>query len=319
MKRALYPPRREVLSLIGRVLVAPLLAWAGTRFEVEDVALRFGSGATATHVRHYQINQIVSALGVPLIAKHNVGGAVLQVEEHATPDGIITALQFFAGSWPGQLHGLNRFGMAQESVCSQSQRVVASAYFGFMTSSPETDFTAARKSLAASGESLTLSASHGRCSLTSYSTGVFVTKIEGGFTWLNCARVAEIVREGMPAENGVNSQRSGADAIPTFLYAARAAMLARVSRETEFLHAAKIYRLLTHPREKSGEHLAMEGRIRNEKGHVASQFHVTYDRDDSALPVSIEFRPRSFLALRFEQTTLAQSPVIPSLLQEEPA
>lgn len=292
-------------------------------FEVEALGRKYCSLPVSGHVRHYRIHAVVSLLGVPLIAKQDVGGALLCAEEHAQDGTHTTALQFYGGSWPAKLRGLNRFGAMQEVVHSDRDGITESAYLGFMTASPEKDFAQSRQSFGSGSQALFLAVSHGSSSVGRGTSGLDHITLPGAYTWLECARVANALRDMVrPASEQTRDGNAGA--LPTFLYAVRSAMLAASPFETDYVHAGKVYRLTANCVRKPSGQLFMTAGVRQAASREPSVFRVLFEpADPTGLPMTVEFRPRSFLTLRFEQSaqqlTEQPSPAIQSLLREEPS
>jgi hypothetical protein len=265
---------------ILRLLSSALLPWAS------------GKSTESAAFAHYRAHATISLLSVPIFSKQDVGGAVLQVEQRAARNAETVAVQFCAGSWP--------------------DRIVESNYLSFMTSSPEKNLAQAKQSFVES-KSVSFSADHGRTAEGEYTSVVDHIALSGARTWFDCRQVADSLKQSF--SQAAPHKRTGG-ALATFLYAARDAVLRRVPCQIEFLHAAKIYRLTSAWPNPA----LMEGTIRDDSGHVTSQFKVQIDRNDpTAMPLYFEFRPKSFLTLRFQRTEPQTAPSLQSLLREESA
>ncbi len=292
----MQPSRRSILRLLSSALLpcAP------------------GKSSESAAFAHYRAHATISLLSVPIFSKQDVGGAVLQVEQRAAGNASTVAVQFCAGSWPDRLRGFNRFGMTQEKVQVEEGRIVESNYLSFMTSSPEKNLAQAKQSFVES-KSVSFSADHGRTAEGEYTSVVDHIALSGAHTWFDCRQVADSLKQSF--SQAAPHKRSGG-ALATFLYAAREAVLRRVPCQIEFLHAAKIYRLTSAWPNPA----LMEGTIHDESGHVTSQFKVQVDRNDpAAMPPSFEFRPKSFLTLRFQRTEPQTAPTLQPLLTKESA
>ncbi len=290
----MQPSRRSILRLLSSALLpcAP------------------GKSAESVAFAHYRAHATISLLSVPIFSKQDVGGAVLQIEQRTADKSETVAVQFCAGSWPDRLRGFNRFGMTQEKVQVEEGRIVESNYLSFMTSSPEKNLAQAKQSFLES-KSVSFSADHGRTAEGEYTSVVEHIALSGAHTWFDCRQVADSLKQSF--SQAPPHKRTGG-ALATFLYAAREAVLRRVPCQIEFLHAAKIYRLSSAWPNPS----LMEGTIRDESEHVTSQFKVQIDRNDPAsMPLYFEFRPKSFLTLRFQRTEPQTAPSLQSLLREE--
>ncbi len=271
-----------------------------------------GKSQESTAFAHYRVHATISLLSVPLFSKQDVGGAVLQIEQRNVANSATVAVQFCAGSWPARLRGFNRFGMNQEIVRAENGRIVESNYLNFMTSSPEKNLAQAKQSFVASS-SVSFSASHGRTAEGEYTSVIDHIALPGAHTWFDCRQVADTLKQSF--SQAASHKRSGA-ALATFLYAVRELVLHRSSNQIEFLHAAKIYRLTSSWPNPT----LLEGTIHDDSGRVTSQFRVQIDPNDpAALPVHFEFRPKSFLTLRFQRTEPQTAPSLRSLLREESA
>ena len=200
MQQAQRPTRRSALQWICLTFGLPTIvsrALANTllpEFEVEAMSRRYGSDASSIELAHYSVHATISLLGVTLISKQGVGGAVLQIEESKAGCAATTALQFCAGSWPERLRGFNRFGMTQEITREESGRLTESAYLSFMTSSPEKDMTQARQAYREKSAILRLSASQGKATEHEYFSAVDRISVPGQFTWFDCREVVNAMR-----------------------------------------------------------------------------------------------------------------------------
>jgi hypothetical protein len=316
--------RREWLKSITAIVAGLPAAWRAAAapavkraFEVETIGRRYGAGTASVDTAHYLVHATVSLASLPILSKSNVGGAVLQIEQYSAGRATTVAMQFYAGSWPARLKGFNRFGMTQEAVHQDAGNIVESAYLSFMTSSPEKDMNQARQSFTGAPRPLSFSVSHGRSTREEYSAVVDRLSMPGSHTWFDCGQIAESLR-GAVSQAAASKQNEGA--LPTFLVAVRSAALNKAPYQTEFLQAGKIHRLKTSWDGKTANHQVLNGHIHDLDGRPASGFKVVFDGGDSSgMPLSIEFKPKSFLTLRFERTTPQHGPVVRPLLREESA
>src|SRR5262249_5543675 len=144
--------------------------------------------------------------------------------------------------------------------------------------------------------------------------------LAGRYTWLDCRLVADRLRNTLTPARSSDERRQSDEALPTFLYAVHRAMRSSGGLATEFANAGKVYRLCTSVVERAAGQKQLSGSIRDRGGSQLSRFQITFDPADAAmLPVTIEFRPKSLLTLRFEKSVPQPSPTIRSLLREEPA
>jgi hypothetical protein len=252
------------------------------------------------------------------------------VEELAAGTGRTSAIQFSAGSWPDRISGFNRFGMTQEVMRHEDGAIAESAYFSFMTRSPEKNDEQAWRAFTEPSRVPTLAVARGAATQSSYAFALEHLLAPQGCTWMDCPRLMSMLRD----RNG-SSPRAAANerterAYPTFLHAIRSLIAAgRQNVQCTFMHNAKLYdlraalsaadgmklltgRIVEHAAEHAAEHVTEQG-ARGE-----SNFRVWFHSNDaSGLPVRIEFRPRSFLRLVFEQDSAAAGPILRCLIPEE--
>lgn len=238
-------------------------------------------------------------------------------EEAVSGSTRTTALQFSGGSWPDRLRGFNRFGMTQEAVRSEDSVVAESAYLCFITSSADKNFDQARKAFEQQSSSLPIAVAHGTISRSGYASALDWLTTSSRYTWCDCPRLILEIRERIsPA---IKADVHGGVSQP-FLHAVRSAMLSGAeSQQTDFVHNARLYRLRT--RLTAGRELnQLTGWIAEQGSSHETEFRLWFGpRDVSALPVRIEFRPRSFLHLVFEHDPAARGPAFPSLMPKEQA
>jgi hypothetical protein len=266
----------------------------------------------------------IGILGLTLFSKDNVGGACAVVEESAgSPAGTrITALQFVSGSWPERLKGFNRFGMTQEAVREEGALLAESAYLSFMTSSPEKNFDQARKAFLDAPAALAITAAHGAATRSGYGAAIDRLTAPAGFTWQRCSELMERLRGQVSPLVMETAHGAGGGALPTFLFAARRAMLeGRESAQSAFVHNGKLFLLRTRLTQAKEPRLQLTiGRIAEQGTGHESEFRVWHRPGDPAtLPVRIEFRPKSYLHLVFEHDAAAGGPAVPPLIPQEPA
>jgi hypothetical protein len=296
--------RRAILRLAAAGLLRAAPLWPRSSFE---------------H-RRYRADATVSLFSIPMFSRRNVGGACLLVEEMAAGGSTVTAIQFAAGSTPERTHGLNRFGMTEETVRADKGAVVESDYLSFITTNREQNFEEARMAFVAAPGALDLTVAHGRSTAEEYSGAVEQRPLASSYTWLNCREVFDDLR--LHASLGVESAaaKSPGGALPTFLYAVRQSMIAgRDVADAPFVHNAKIYRLRTRRRTDPGTREAsLTGWISAPGQRKQTEFRIWWSPEDpGSLPLRIEFHPRSFLKLTFEQDPSRSGPVFRSLLQQQ--
>ena len=294
--------------------------------DVDRIASRNVSGTRTVHIRRYRVTASVSLLSIPLFSRDDVGAACLMVEELAAGTGRTSAIQFSAGSWPDRIGGFNRFGMTQEVTRHEDGAIAESAYFSFMTRSPEKNDEQAWRAFSEPSSVPILAVARGSATQSSYAFALEHLLAPQGCTWMDCPRLMSMLRD----RNG-SSPRAAANerterAYPTFLHAIRSLISAgRQSVQCTFMHNAKLYDLRAALSTADGmnlltgrivEHLAKHVVEQRERGE--SNFRVwSRPNDASGLPARIEFRPRSFLRLVFEQDPSAAGPVLHCLIPEE--
>ncbi len=287
---------------------------------IDRLAGERAAGVVTTHVRRYRIHATIRLLAVPLFSKDDVGGACAMFEETCSGPTRTTALQFSGGSWPDRLQGFNRYGMTQEAVRAEDGAVVESAYLSLITSSGEKNFEQARKAFDDRSSSLPIAVAHGTVRRSGYASALDWLTASSRYTWCDCPRlVAEIRARISPAADSGLAAARGCVSQP-FLHAVRTAMLAGVeSRQSVFVYNARLYRLRTRLAAARGLTM-MTGWMAEQGSDHESEFRVWLDPSDvSALPVRIEFRPKSFLHLVFEHDPTARGPAFPSLMSKEQA
>ncbi len=298
--------RRSILGVFaGCLLRSPvkgLLAFTNPQALDEIAGLRPRGPATYRFHR-YRVNATVLFLSIPLFSKTNVGGACAIVEYGVDPEGTVTGLQFGAGSWPDQLKGFNRFGMTEEVVRENHAGIVESAYLSFMTSSREEKFSEARDAYLASPNTLVLTVAHGKSNASGCTAEVEHHQEPATYAWSKCPDLIDRLRRELPFTNATVSTEHPGRALPTFLFSVRHAILAGPGKTTAlYVHNAKVYRLRTesHLDPRSGQ-LALIGHTALEGDRSESEFRLSVATgDDSALPLRIEFRPKSYLKLTLE-------------------
>jgi hypothetical protein len=330
-------------GLFRMTLQTVLLNWAAALpvvnahpLDVDRIASRNVSGTRTLHVRRYRVKASVSLLSIPIFSREDVGAACVMVEELAAGTGRTSAIQFSAGSWPDRIGGFNRFGMTQEVMRHEDGAIAESAYFSFMTRSPEKNDEQAWRAFAEPSREQTLAVARGSATQSSYAFALEHLLAPQGCTWMDCPRLMSMLRD----RNG-SSPRTAANerterAYPTFLHAIRSLIAARRRNvQCVFMHNAKLYdlraalsaadgmQLLTgRIVEHAAEHVTedMTEHMTEQRASGESNFRVWCRPDDaSGLPARIEFRPRSFLRLVFEQDSAVAGPILRCLIPEEKA
>jgi hypothetical protein len=232
----------------------------------------------------------------------------------------VTVLQFSSGSWPERLKGFNRFGMTQEAVREESAAVVESAYLSFMTSSAEKNLDQARKAFEDRSASLALAVAHGSATRSRYACALDKLTAPSRYTWSDCLRVMAEIRSRVSPVVDASVNAGQERVFQPFLYAVRNAMLSRIeSGQCTFVHNARLYSLRTRTA-PSRDGMLLNGRVVEQGTNHESEFRVWFDPNDATgLPLRIEFRPKSYLHLVFEQDSTVGGPAIPSLMPKEQA
>lgn len=306
--------------LLKRAVASPAID--AHPLDVDRIASQNVAGTRTMHVRRYRVKASVSLLSIPLFSRDQVGAACVMVEDLAAGRGRTSAIQFSAGSWPDRISGFNRFGMTQEVMRQEDGMIAESAYFSFMTRSPEKNDEQAWRAFTEPSRVPTLAVARGAATQSSYAFALEHLLAPQGCTWMDCPRLMSMLRDRGGASPRAAANERTERAYPTFLHAIRSLITAgRQNVQCTFMHNAKLYDLRAALSAADGMKL-LTGRIveqGSEQGsHGESNFRVwTNPNDASGLPARIEFRPRSFLHLVFEQDPTAAGPNLRCLIPEE--
>lgn len=270
-----------------------------------------GFERTAVFRRRYRVDATILLFGVPLLTRRNVGGGYAAAEIGRRGPQSATALQFAAGSWAEQAHGLNRFGALHEVLIESPDGSRELGFAGLITPSNEQSLDQGRQALR-SGHAARVVLTRGTSRQGCISTWTEPFAIERERTWLAADGLLAslLVREPTVAPRETTSDR-----VCTFLLSLRDAALSReaLSNRT-FLHEGSLYSLQLR-RRKVGQ---VEGVVRNPLRVKTSEFLLEFAQNDtSGLPLRIEYRAKSFLKLIFESVPDSGPPAIPSLFAEE--
>lgn len=318
-RRGLFRMTLQTL-LLNRVVALP--AVDAHPLDVDRIASRSVSGTRTLHVRRYRVKASVSLLSIPLFSRDEVGAACVMVEELAAGTGRTSAIQFSAGSWPDRTSGFNRFGMTQEVMRHEDGIIAESAYFSFMTRSPEKNDEQAWQAFTDPSRVPTLAVARGSATQSSYAFALEHLLAPQGCTWMDCPRLMSMLRD----RNGSSPRAAASErterAYPTFLHAIRSLIAARRQNvQCTFMHNAKLYDLHAAMSAADGMKLLTGRIVEHAAGQSArgeSNFRVWFHPNDATvLPARIEFRPRSFLRLVFEQDPAAAGPILRCLIPEE--
>jgi hypothetical protein len=287
---------------------------------LERVAAAWPAVPSSKHVRKYRADILVTFLGLTVLSRADVGSGEVTIEEGvATGDTRTVGLRFAAGSVPDRARGLNRLGYIHELVIERKTDVVESAYFGFMTASPETSFNEARGALGPGGnEAVPYTAVEGSNRGGNCSYSLYRLLLPGSWNYSNCGDLIRQVRTSLTNRQIQVSKAESFTAVEspkTFLYAMRQAMRSDRGRsEFLFLYNGKHYKLDAEKSadNKTSQHLAsknvissgvtllrLNGSVLNQESGEKTPFRLWFEKD-SDLPVRFEYKPRSYLNLAFE-------------------
>jgi hypothetical protein len=308
--------RRTLLRVLLGAWAAKFLssrAEAEPGIPVDRLSLENAQPVVSAH-RRYRAHAQVHLLAIPIFSRQDVGGGYAVVEEAVSGTQSITGLQFAGGSAPERTRGLNRVGFIQEVVIEQSGCAMESAYFGFMVSSGEKNLDQARKSLQTdSADSVPYSAAYGSGRPGRFDCTLIHTPVPARYNWKVFDQLNGAVRARIgsaPDTTRFEVPLESSSSLPnTFLYSIRRAILSDGPRMTsDIVYNGKRYHLTA---EKSpGTPLGrVNGNITEAGGKVNSSFQVWFEKGDSSgLPARIEFHPKSFLTLVFEQEKSDEGP-----------
>jgi hypothetical protein len=310
--------RRKLIECLGAAGMLRVNG-SGATSPLERVASEHRGRTTATHDRRYRADATVSFLGITIFSREGVGAGTVRVEKGETAEGTSTvALRFTAGSTPERARGLNRLGYIQELVVERDAKPVESAYFGFITSSPEKSLDQAKGALGPAGkDAVPYAAVEGGASQKVSSYTLYNTLLPSAYTYVQCESVVARVRQSL-AKDEIKPSRSETvqSASPqTFLYAVRQAIGSADARmSAPFLYNGKQYRLDAEKSQdvKAGQQFAqrklpvradrvskLTGSIHNVATRENTSFRLWFQLGQD-LPIRFEYKPRSFLNLAFE-------------------
>lgn len=269
----------------------------------------------------YRADAVIVLLSLPVFRRVDVGSGSASLAEVARDDGRYYSLRFAGASRPERAGGLDRMGSIHEVVMERGAALSEAAYFGVLTSSPEESLEEGRRSLAKASSKwneYTAIDGHSRCGFTRSAVAHF--RMPPG-----AAAKTRIVDEARtnfqtsrPAwrENQWPGKSDG-QAPPTFLYTLmRTVQRPQRISESWYVYSERCYRLHIEkiPDRQQGERFAelgltprpdrvveVRGRIREERSGRQTTFRLWIeDGLANALPLRIEFQPRSYLRLSFE-------------------
>lgn len=281
------------------------------------------SGAESAHQIHrwYRAHAYLHAFSFNLATRMDVGGGYATVEEGACGTQSAVGLQFAGGSTEARAHGLNRVGLIQEAVLERGGSSVESAYFGFLAAASEKNLSQARKSLASesSASAVPYAAAFGQGSPSRFRCTVSHISVPARYDWSRFTDLCHDVRERLGQPDSSTQCEIPVESTPdTFLYSVRRAILAEdIKTHGEIVYNGKRYELQTEkqPDMRAGQQLAacgvareagniwrLNGSLTEAKSRQISAFQLWFRKGDaSGLPVRVEFYPRPYLRLVFEQ------------------
>ena len=325
--------RRTLLRLLVGAglfrLLTPQLQ-ASKPLPVEQLLSQYSEEPCRSHQRRFRAHAYVHLFALPIFSRQDVGGGYAVVELSDAGDRTIECLQFAGGSSGERTHGLNRVGLIQEAVVAQRGTPLEAAYFGFMVFSGEKNLDQARKSLQAdNANTIPYAAASGSGRAGYFHCTVSHLPVASHYNWSTFEQLNEDVRFLIPGSRDtrnfdvkLDSQYSHPE---TFLHSMRRAILSPGKHTAgAIVYNGKRYRLNTdkQPDKRTGQQMALRGvthqpdsiwRLNGTTTETAtgetSAFQVWYESGDtSGIPVRIEFYPKSFLKLVFEQTDAQQGP-----------
>jgi hypothetical protein len=269
----------------------------------------------------YRADAVILVLSLPVYRRTDVGSGFASLAEVAREDGRSYSLRFAGSSRPERAAGLDRMGTIHEAVIEQGAALSEAAYFGVLTSSPEETLVEGRRSLGKSAgrwNEYTAIDGHSRCGLTRSAVTHFRLPSSGAPN----TRIIGEARASLQASRATlrESQWTGhpaGQAPPTFLYTLmRALQLRQRTSDSWYVYSERSYslRLEKEPDRQQGLHFAergltsrpehiiqVRGRIREERSGRQTTFRLWIEEGPAnALPLRIEFQPRSYLRLSFE-------------------
>jgi len=298
----------------SRAAAAPLL-------EVDRIVEGLAGPAASRISFTYRADAVIVLLSVPVFRRAGVGSGFASLEQAAHDDNGYYSLRFAGASRPERAAGLDRVGAIREVVREQGATLSEAAYFGVLTSSPEETLEEGRRSLGKAANKwndYTAIDGQSRCGLTRSAIAHFRLPAAAGQNLRVIAEARANFQANRPPwrENQWPGDREG-QAPPTFLYALmRAIRRPQPTTESWYVYSERSYRL--HLEKERNRHqgqrfaelgltsrpdriIEVRGRTREEKSGRQTTFRLWIeDGEANALPLRIEFQPRSYLRLCFE-------------------
>ncbi len=227
---------------------------------------------------------------------------------------------------------MNGFGYVEEVVREEDALPAEAAYFGMMTSSPESSFESARDALGEADRKQARYAGidgHLRPSESVSTAAAFPAP--GKYTWFGHPPLTGLMRRALLNENSkvIREAKAGPrwNVPNTFLCAVSNALRQPESKRRirNIRHGRKFERgIPREPDAKKGAEFQeaglvkdwaaaqrLEGRSRYLATNDTTNFTIWQDANDrSALPLRFEFQPKSFLKLTFERDPHVKPPTL---------
>jgi hypothetical protein len=280
------------------------------------------------YFRRYQATAYISFLSVTIFSRSNVGFGYAKAEEEVFPQSRNISLQFLSGSIPERAHGLNRFGLIQENIRERDRNCAEADYFGLITASGEESLSQAKAALEAKSQMTPFVAAQAKIDAQTARYSIRHLALSSAYRGANAEQLLGQVHASFdrPEEGQQeHTQSLNGNAMGTFLYSVREAMLASADKlQTRFIYNGKTFQMQVEKREddKVGQELRaaglvaeassatmLTGVIRNEKTNEITNFRLWFDKSSSdLLPLRFEFKPKSYLRLVFQavpETSLA--------------
>ncbi|MCL4783040.1 MAG: hypothetical protein KJZ70_08415 [Bryobacterales bacterium] len=278
----------------------------------------------------YRADITIQIFRIPLYRKRGVGGAVANLRQYQGGRESAIGISFLAGSNPEKAGGVNRFGYIEEVVLEESSVPAEAAYFGMMTSSPESSFESARSALGEANRKQAYYAGIDGSLKASRSVSTAAAfAASGQYTWFGHPPLTSLMKRALLDESSKVTKESRTNprwSVPvTFLYAVSEAMRQPENkRRARYIYHGREFELETsrEPDAKKGavfqesglvknwaSVLRLEGRSKQIATGETTSFTIWQDSvDTNALPLRFEFQPKSFLKLTFERDPHVKPP-----------
>lgn len=326
---------RMVLTLqLDRLFPSRLHAMAAPVLEVDRFLDGLAGPASGKISCSYRADAVIVLLSFPIFRRTGVGGGFASLVDLVRDNDRYYSLRFAGASRPDRAAGLDRVGAIREVAVERGSVLTEAAYFGVLTTSPEETLEEGRRSLGKNGtdwNEYTAINGQSRRGFTRSAITHFRLPSAGGPNLHVIAEARANFQTNRPAlrENQWPGRGDG-QAPPTFLYALMKAIRCQ-KRETEawYVYSERSYHLWLEKQldRREGHRFAglgltshpdriieVRGRIREESSGRQNSFRLwVEDGSSNALPLRIEFQPRSYLRLSFEVDPQAS----PTRLEED--